>query len=146
MYLRDYLRIRRGNRHLFAQLFLTGECPETNYSLELGTVTLGAPTQFMQETEDAFPSAEHFVLVGKHTTVGVKVDNIWAMRNGNNKGSSNYIVFDGKSWYSRTDMKEVIELLKILTSKDLPLLLGAVSEANLKLYEERLKGGRHAEG
>jgi len=139
MYLRDYLRIRRGNRHLFTQLFLTGECPETNYSLVSGM--WGAPTQFLQESEDAFPTAEHFVLVGEHTTVGVKVGNIWAMRNGHNKGTSNYIVFDGERWYSRNDMHKVIELIKILTSKDLPLLIGAVSEANLRAFEMRLKGG-----
>jgi len=67
----------------------------------------------------------------------------WAMRNGINKGRYNMVVYSVKHnrfWYEY-NIAKTIKLLQILSTDDLPMLVGqALSPKHLTLLEQRLKG------
>ena len=147
----DYNRITRKNRGLFTQLFLSGSCPESGYTLgaDPHTHPHTYPRELVPAIKSLYPQAQTWGLWGRHSTVVVEVltENLhlWIMRNAHNRGSNNLVIFDAltKRYYFRTSREQIVELLQILYGdrNQLPLLIGTVHKSNQRVFEERLKGG-----
>jgi hypothetical protein len=139
-----YLRFRRRDRGALAQLLTTGVSPECLYRLEPGLSPVVKTGSFYAAATKLFPQTEPFTLIGYFPTVAVRINNIWAFRNGDNRSSSNFLIYDDthKSFHSRTNLFEVIEFIQILhvDRHELPLLMGKVFPKNQPVFEQRLKG------
>jgi hypothetical protein len=152
MWSSGFTRVTCQNKIHFTKLFLTGSSPESGYELKPNPHTPGAT--LTKAVAKEYPQAEMWGIYGAHPTVVVRLpvkDSVlWIMRNGDNRGSSNLLIFKGFSslgdrrntYYLRTNILQIMQLIRILfmDRNQLPLLIGNVDKINMRVFEKLLKG------